>query len=514
MGIFSRVPDAKVVEDIAAEIESGAYQRARAQPYRFPRAITASAAPVTRNEHRELANRQYTQWQDVAWAHYERIGEVHFGFNLVANVFSRIRLYAASVADYEQVPVPLGEVAKDQINEDLSRQADTLMSELISNSMASAVMRPFALNFSVPGECYLTNIKEEGWCIKSTSEIKPVDRGFKYTATRSSTTSEKILPLNTYVARIWRQHPRWSREPDSSMVGVADPCEELLMLSRLIRSATRSRLNAGMLFVPDGLQVAAATPTGEDDPLDDNDQMPDQGNTFVSSLIESMVTPITDESSVASVVPMVTTGPAEYGDKIKYITFTRESDQWLVERSDRALDRILQGIDLPKDLVAGLSNVKYMNAIVIDESLYKAHIEPMAVVLADALTEVYLRPMLKSRGFSDEDVNQVAVWYDPTEVVVRPNRSSDATVGVDHYYLSPSVWRREHGFSENDSPTEQELAAMLVTTKGQIPPDITAALYNKLLPDVLGAEREEAMANQPIPFPKSAQQMLGGEAAQ
>ena len=42
-------------------------------------------------------------------------------------------------------------------------------------------------------------------------------------------------------------------EPDSSMVGVADAIEELLMLQRLTRSVTRSRLNAGMLFVPDGI---------------------------------------------------------------------------------------------------------------------------------------------------------------------------------------------------------------------------------------------------------------------
>ena len=487
-------------------------QRARSQPYRHMRAITASAAPVTRNEHRELANRPYSDWQNVAWAHYERIGEVHFGFNLVANVFSRIRLYAASVVDYDQVPVPLSEVEEDKIDGDLSRQADALMAELISESMASAIMRPFALNFSVPGECYLVNIEDEGWSIKSTNEIQPVDRGFKYMSARGNSGSEKILPMRTYVARIWRQHPRWSKEPDSSMIAVSDPCEELLMLSRLIRSATRSRLNAGMLFVPDGLQVASSVPSGEDDPLDPADQIPNQGD-FVANLIESVVTPITDESSVSSVVPMVTTGPAEYADKIKYITFTRESDQWLVERSDRALDRILQGIDLPKDIVSGLANVKYMNAVVIDEGLYKAHIEPMAVVMADALTDVYLRPMLKARGFPEDDVNRVAVWYDPTEVVVRPNRSQDATTGADHFYLSPSVWRREHGFSETDAPSEEELAAMLVTAKGQLPPDITAALFNKLLPEVLGSQREEAVANQPIPFPQSASKMLTGEGA-
>lgn len=516
VGIFSRnQPNPEAVAEISRQLDT---RRAQARPYRTLRPITASAVAVTKSDHKSTESRSYTEWQNVAWAHYERIGEVHFGFNLVANVFSRIRMYAASVVDYDQVPTPLSEVEEDKIDGDLSRRADAIMSALVGESMASAIMRPFALNFAVPGECYLTHIPEEGWSIKSTSEITMTDRGFKYATTRGSggntSSNAKNLPMSTYVARIWRQHPRWSKEPDSSMVGVADACEELLMLSRLVRSTARSRLNAGVLFIPDGLQVASSTEIGPNDVLDGDDAMPSQGTEFVDQLIESMVTPISDESSVASVVPMVVTGPTEYADKIKHITLDRASDEWLVSRADRALDRILQGIDLPKDIVAGLSNVKYMNAIVIDESLYKAHIEPMAIVLADALTDVYLRPLLKQAGFSEEDVNRIAVWYDPTEVVVRPNRSQDATTGVDHFYLSPSVWRREHGFSDTDAPTEEELASMLVTAKGQLPPDITAALFQQLLPEILGAKRDENVSNQVVEFPSSARDMLEGQAQQ
>jgi hypothetical protein len=156
------------------------------------------------------------------------------------------------------------------------------------------------------------------------------------------------------------------------------------------------------------------------------------------------------------------------------------------------------------------NSVKYSNAIIINEDLYKAHIEPMVLTFVDALTTVYLRPMLRSAGFSEEDARRMVVWYDPSEIVVRPNRADDATSGYDRYLLGPKAWLREHGFSENDMPTEEEIAMMLASAKATPPPDVTAALYQAVLPGLLGAKRAEAVASAPVPFPKSALDALGG----
>lgn len=292
----------------------------------------------------------------------------------------------------------------------------------------------------------------------------------------------------------------------SSMLGIAESCEELLMLTRLTRQAARSRMNAGMLYVPDGISVMAASGF---DP-EEGEVPPDPGNVFVSELIQAMTTPVSDETSASSVVPMCVTGPSEYGDALKYLTFTRPSDDWLVNRADRALERILQGIDMPKDIVTGLANVKYSNAISINEDLYKAHIEPLALIFADSLTSVYLRPMLRAAGFSDDEVQKVTVWYDPSEVVVRPNRAEDASEGYDKFLLGPAAWLREHGFSDADAPNEDDLAKMLaLSPKAQVPPDVLAALYQALLPELLGGAREEAINESVVPFPESAKKALG-----
>jgi hypothetical protein len=163
---------------------------------------------------------------------------------------------------------------------------------------------------------------------------------------------------------------------------------------------------------------------------------------------------------------------------------------------------------VPKEIVTGLANVKYSNALIIDENLYKANIEPLALVLVDALTEVFLRPMLRARGYSEADLNRIIVWYDPSEIVTRPNQAEDSSDGYDRFLVGPHAWRREHGFGDDDAPTEAELGMMLLTNGTVLPPDVQMALLQALLPEVLGKQREQNQGAQPVPFPQSADQIL------
>jgi hypothetical protein len=222
------------------------------------------------------------------------------------------------------------------------------------------------------------------------------------------------LPEKAFVGRIWRAHPRFSEEADSSLRGLLDMCAELLLLNRTFRATARSRLNAGALYLPDGLSVAASAdpnyPYDDETDLDPGFTPEEAADEFEDQLIDAMTTPIRDEDSASAVVPLIIRGPAELGDKIKQFKFERSFDPALAERSDRVLERILQGLDVPKDVITGLANVKYSNAMQIDESLYKSHIEPLMLLIADALTVVYLRPYLVANGFAQADVERLVVW--------------------------------------------------------------------------------------------------------
>jgi len=302
---------------------------------------------------------------------------------------------------------------------------------------------------------------------------------------------------------------------------VVHNCAELLLLNRTFRATARSRLNAGALYLPDGLSVAAQ---GDPDyPFDSEDGVgtsftaEEAEDEFEEQLMDAMTTPIRDEESASAVVPLIIRGPAELGDAIKQFKFERSFDPALAERSDRVLERILQGLDVPKDVVTGLANVKYSNALQIDEALYKAHIEPLMLLIVDALTVVYLRPYLIASGYPEVDVNRLTVWYDPSAVATRNDRAADADAGFDRGAISLDTWRRAHGFSDQDAPTPNELALRMLQERGVITPELTEALLAVVAPEVMDAVRGASQASSAGPIPPEVEQILqqatGGQGA-
>lgn len=505
-----------------------------AQPvaYSSPRAMTAAAARISLNDKGEVEHFKQrraggaSDWQGEAWEYYDAIGEVKYAFNLVASVVSRIRLYAAAIDNPAETPVSVR--SSNYIDPRLAAAAERALARLDSAYGGQAgLLRDAALNLSVSGECYLVQFPAklgsgvvESWDIRSTDELQ-VDSKNSYmiiprrdvtSASRGSNNNAIKLPNQAFVGRIWRAHPRYSEEADSSLRGLLDLCAELLLLNRTFRATARSRLNAGALYLPDGLSVAAQ---GDPDyPYDDENELnpgvtvEEAEDEFEDQLIDAMTTPIRDEDSASAVVPLIIRGPAELGDKIKQFKFERSFDPALAQRADRVLERILQGLDVPKDIVTGLANVKYSNALQIDEALYKAHIEPLMLLIADAITVVYLRPALVASGFTEEDVKKICVWYDPSQVATRNDRAADADSGFDRMAVSMEAWRRAHGFSAADAPDAKEVAIRLLIEKGALSPELTEAMINAISPEFMNKIREVQNAGSPAPIPPEIQQAL------
>ena len=506
---------------------------AQTVPYSAPRALTAAAVQLQINDKGEVERFKQrrtggsSDWQSEAWEYYDAIGEIKYAFNLVASVVSRIRLYAAVVDNPAESPVP----ARDSnvIDSRLAAAAERALSRLDSAYGGQAgLLKDAALNLSVTGECYLVQSPErkgsglkESWDIRSTDELQ-LDSKNSYvivprrdiigTSSARSGAGAAKLPTTAFVGRIWRAHPRYSEEADSSLRGLLDLCSELLLLNRTFRATARSRLNAGALYLPDGLSVAASP--DPDYPYDDeNDLNPgmtaeEAADEFEDQLMDAMTTPIRDEDSASAVVPLIIRGPAELGDKIKQFKFERSFDPALAQRADRVLERILQGLDVPKDIVTGLANVKYSNALQIDEALYKSHIEPLMLLIADALTVAYLRPALIAGGFAEEDVRRITVWFDPSQVATRNDRAADADSGFDKMAVSYETWRRAHGFAATDAPDPNELAIRLLVEKGSLSPELTQAMIGAIAPEVMKSVRDAQQVDSVAPVPQEIQQIL------
>ena len=489
----------------------------KVQPYNAVRGLTASAArlnPKDKFDVESLRTRKSTQkWQEEAWDYFDAIGEVNYGFNLFANILSRIRLHAAYVANDQDNPTPL---AASEASDAAKEATDKAMRAVFGGSKQSKLLRTAGINLLVVGECYLINeivhdhgIRKENWRIVSTDELVPLGETFGL-KTRKAQKVADISPLqsNAFVGRIWREHPRYSDEPNSSMRALCELCGDLLLLSRAVRATARSRLNAGALFIPDSFSVTTDRTTDgiEDDELED--YVDEEQDEFEAELITAMVTPISDEGSASSVVPLLIRGPSDEGEKIRHIKFERSFDVELAKRIDRTLDRILQGIDLPKEIVSGLSQVKYANANNIDQMFYTAHIEPLVILLCDMFRSVYLEPYLYKAGIEPEEIEKIVIWYDPSGITTAPDRSTAANVGFDKYALSADAWRRANGFDEDDAPTTEEIANRLALTRGQLTPETTDLIFSHLFPDIMAATREAVQENSAAPIPDSVQNLI------
>jgi hypothetical protein len=496
--------------------------------------LTASAQRVNLTERPPDATVAKRRWQSDAWYYYDAIPEIKYAYNLLANLTSRVRLYPAMVTDMSARPTQLTDlptappppgtrqpptrrtVSAPVVPPDLVSDAVTLTSRLSAmNGGQTALMRELALNLSVTGECWLVQMnpepftdnpyrsrEEETWNVFSVDELSfspssangaggmtaMIAQGPQTNGSSANSRAANAFPLpeDAFIGRIWRPHPRFGSEPDSSMSSVIELCSDLLLLNRALRATAQSRLNAGAFFVPDGLSASyeptpPASSTEPVPPAEDHDE-------FEEELLAAMTTPISDPGSAAAVVPMLIRGPADLGEKMNLLKFERSFDPALAERADKTLERILQGLDIPKDMVTGLANIRFNNATRIEESFFKGHIEPLAVLIADALTMLWLRPALLKLGHPEDIVRRTVIWYDASDIVMRPDRSDAADAGYDRNLISGSAWREAYGFSESDSPDPVEIAFRILMQKGQILPETAELLFEYFAPGILHPE--------------------------
>lgn len=495
MGIFSPKRDSESFDE-----ESGV---ALPKIYNAPRPLTASAVQINMKNKREFEQvklrKAEDSWQQEAWEYYDLIGEIKYSSNLVSNTLSRINIFGGYVEDSSSIPSAINAV--EELDEDFQKAAMDLIYELESSAGGtSGILRSMALNLFIVGECWL--VLEPGnpldgimptWSVRSVDEVVVVNKEFAIRKRKDAKPADYIrLGKDARIIRIWRNHPRFSDEADSSMRGLLELCDELLLLSRTARATARSRLNAGLMFLPDGLSVASGDEVeiGEDgEPVLSSDETL---NDFIDEFINAMVTPIRDETDSSAVVPFILRGPEDLGEKIRLIKFERSFDPMHVQQAENMLDRILAGLDIPKDIAQGLSGVKYSNAILIEESLYKAHIEPLILMVCDALTTGYLRPNLLRMGFEPSQIARAVVWYDPSAITAKPSKAEAATQGYELGVVSAEAWLRANGFSKTDAPGQLEQAQRIASKNGMLSEALTEMIMNTLIPpDILSQYRKQ-----------------------
>jgi hypothetical protein len=174
----------------------------------------------------------------------------------------------------------------------------------------------------------------------------------------------------------------------------------------------------------------------------------------MQKLTEAIMSSIIDETDASSVVPFLIVGPAEYGDKIRYLTFDRPLNARSAALKQESIVRIATALDLPPEILTGKGDINHWTSWSISQETVQSHLTPLIELICDALTAGYLQPALRNAQFPDWD--QYIVWYDASNLSQAPDRSEKAQAVYDRGGLSWEALRREHGFSEHDAPSEEE----------------------------------------------------------
>jgi hypothetical protein len=437
-------------------------------------------------------------WQRDAWDFYDAVGELRFGCQWIANAMSRVNLVAA-------MP-PLGpgdEPTSIDLDDDRTTAVQRRAVEIVSsvadgNTGQGQLLASFGIQLTVAGLAWLVVEPDPDtdaytrWEVLSSEEVRADSAG--RLEVRVSEREWRPVAADALVIKVWRRHPRKQWEPDAPTRGVMSVLREIDLLTKHIHASAQSRLaGAGILAIPS----EAVFPPGQGpqtsrsvDPDDENVTAAE--DTFVETLIEGMTVPLTDRGSAAAVVPLVIKVPGELVDKIKHLRFDTPFDERVLALMENAIKRLALGLDIPPEILTGTSGMNHWGAWQVAEEAITMHIEPLSETVVNALTVGYLRPALEAEGFAADDIAEVMVWYDTSDLRTRPDRSKGAIEAYDRYELSGTALLREIGLNVDDLPDDDERRQRLLTdiarSNAALAPLLLAELGLMAAPDVAAAQ--------------------------
>lgn len=503
------------------------------QPHLAGKATTAALRKVRDTPKRGKEGNSYdASWQTRAYelaSSEGGVGEIGYLFNLSANAGAESDLVVEEwliPGASEEDPEPIGEWRPSK-----DRRAARVMAAFVGPRGGQAELKRRALlHLSIGGESHLVGtqaVTDAGvpsgifWEFLSTEELR-MDRAGTYTRRRDGSTQEK-LSEDTYVARLWRSDPGLSDRADSPMRRVLAIAAEVVVLTQMIEGVARSRLAAGIFFVP--TEMSFAPEDDEDTDAGDGDHEGDDGiDDLTGTLLRHLSAPITDRTSAAGLVPLVIRGPAEMSDKIRLIDIARALDTWGQELRKEAIGRLATGLDAPPEILTGKGGLSHWLGANIDSDFIIKHVAPPSSLLADFLTHSYLRPMLEEFEEMDpEEAGRFRVRSDPSKLLSRADEALTARVLHDKTLISDHALVLTSGFDPGDAPSAEETRRRVALELVRINPGVFAKALLPWIPgfedidvELLGIDQGGGRAGgtpgQAPPVPTTSLPVDGGEA--
>jgi hypothetical protein len=407
---------------------------------------------------------QRQEWQKQVFKVYNLEGHLYYATNYIGSAMARINLVAA------RRPKKDGENARPTIIEK-GAIADAVKNIQSPRGGQSGFMRQVGKNVFMTGEVWLVGdvrttadgIEVQEWDAVSVSELTTVGTSASFYRRRLPGAVPEPLAKDALTIRIWKEHPEWSELADSGVRSCLPLLEKIIVLNNAEKAVARSQLaGSGILALPQEL----VPPAWQNQQQNPNAM---ESNPLWQALAESMTAPLEDEGHPSSVVPLLLVGPADIVNKMKYEPMTRNFDSNQATNSIKlAIEQVANTLELPKEILLGTGDVTHFTAWAIREDTFQAHIQPLVEMVVTALTRTYLTQFLNRLSVTDrkkvleeagvDSVEDVLVWYDASQLIIRPDKADKAAALHDRIVISDSALRRENGFTDEDAPSDMEKA--------------------------------------------------------
>lgn len=376
-----------------------------------------------------------TSWQVEAARQYHLNGHLHSAVRIVASTASMARLTLVELdlhgnpgaeSDDPQVQAILADFAGSPGKQaELIKRATALLM-VIGDSM-------FAVEVDPETEAFVR------WFVASPLELTENANG-SWVLKRGN--GNKTFPAGTLkVLRCWQPDLIEADTADSGVRGALITLRlyERMMQAVMAHYSSRVAMNP-MLLLPQGLTF----------PTPGDDQQPGE-DAFMAELYESITRNMDPANfgDASAIAPVAVMGELEALAGIRYLERDPAQLTLTLEFAEKLIRDLAIELDLPPSALLGASDSNDWSAFLEDETFIRSTISPLLALIAECLSEQYVRPTLKLLGY---DETKYTVWYDTGDLTRRPNRSDDVKWAKEHDLLSDEATRDELGFTEDQAP--------------------------------------------------------------
>lgn len=421
-------------------------------------------------------------WQERALRVIDLIPELDYVSRFYARMLGQLRIFPA-------VRTPDGGL--EEITE--GPPVDILARIKDSGGGISQILTSYGRLGFVTGEGnlfgYDLDTETETWTYVWNSELK-VDRNgdgsikkIIWTPSPDASGQREFTAEEAVVYKLWTPHPRRSGEATSPMRAIVegDIAEELIALTKSVRSQATTRTTRGILLIPQEI-----SPPPVEEGMDENPDV----SPWIKLIAEHFELQVDQAGSPAASAPYLMEVPYEYIDRIRLVELHNPQHDYLEkDLRQEAVLRVARGVDFPAEALLGIGTTNHWAALQILMDMWHSHGAPKAREFCDDLHAAYYRPALREAAV--ENWQDILIGYDPSKVTVKPNRSDDARYALQLEAIGPSGYRKMLDIPEDYAPTAAERAQMQDTKKPQPSPPRDQTT-NPQQPDQPGAQGDSA----------------------